>query len=145
MLATTVSLVDIAMVGRLGPHTLAAVGYVTQIFLLTQAVLFAVGTAGVALMARAHRCGRSRARARGARELARRRRARRRRDRGPRARASRAVLARALDAKPEVIDAALPYLRLAMTSTLLLAVSITLECGFRAAATRARRCASPSS
>jgi putative MATE family efflux protein len=38
-----------------------------------------------------------------------------------------------LNAKPEVIDAALPYLRLTMLSTLLFAVSITLECGFRAA------------
>lgn len=132
ILATTVSLVDIAMLGRLGPHMLAAVGYVTQIFLLTQAVLFAVGTAGVALMARAIGAG-DPARARAALASC----------------LGVAVLAAAviagfvltfprgilelLNAKPEVIDAALPYLRLTMTSTLLFAVSITLECGFRAA------------
>lgn len=132
ILATTVSLVDIAMLGRLGPHTLAAVGYVTQIFLLTQAVLFAVGTAGVALMARALGAG-DPARARAALASC----------------LGVALLAAAgiaglvlafprgilevLNAKPEVIDAALPYLRLTMTSTLLFAVSITLEAGFRAA------------
>lgn len=132
ILATTVSLVDIAMLGRLGPHTLAAVGYVTQIFLLTQAVLYAVGTAGVALMAGALGAG-DPARARAALASC----------------LGVAVLAAAgiaglvlafprgvlelLNAKPEVIDAALPYLRLTMTSTLLYAVSITLECGFRAA------------
>lgn len=132
ILATTVSLIDIAMLGRLGPHTLAAVGYVTQIFLLTQAVLYAVGTAGVALMARALGAG-DPARARAALASC----------------LGVAVLAAAviaglvlafprgilelLNAKPEVIDAALPYLRLTMASTLLFAVSITLECGFRAA------------
>ena len=53
VLASAVSLVDIAMLGRLGSSSLAAVGYVTQIFLLSQAVLFAIGVAGVALMSRA--------------------------------------------------------------------------------------------
>jgi len=38
-----------------------------------------------------------------------------------------------LNARPEVIELALPYLRLTLASTLLFAVSITLECGFRAA------------
>jgi len=50
ILASAVSLVDIAMLGRLGSSSLAAVGYVTQIFLLSQAVLFAIGVAGVALI-----------------------------------------------------------------------------------------------
>ena len=132
VLASGVSLIDIGMLGRLGPHNLAAVGYVTQIFLLTQAVLFAVGTAGVALMSRALGAGDpARARAAlasclGVALIA-------------AALISGTVLAmpRALlvllNAQPAVIDAALPYLRLTMLSTLLFAVSITLECGFRAA------------
>jgi putative MATE family efflux protein len=132
ILASAVSLIDIAMLGRLGPHSLAAVGYVTRLFLLTQAVLYAVGTAGVALMARAHGAGEpSRARAAllgclGVSLLA-------------AAALAGVVLAmprpilQLLNARPEVIETALPYLRLTMLSTLLFAVSITLECGFRAA------------
>ncbi len=131
VLASAVSLVDIAMLGRLGSSSLAAVGYVTQIFLLSQAVLFAIGVAGVALMSRAI----------GAGDLA-------------RARttlmsclgismavavvlttvvlsAPRALLG-LLNAKPDVIETALPYLRYSMAATLLFAISITLECGFRA-------------
>jgi putative MATE family efflux protein len=132
ILASAVSLIDIAMLGRLGPHSLAAVGYVTQLFLLTQAVLYAVGTAGVALMARAHGAGdpeRARATLLGclgvallaAAALA-----------GVVLAFPRPILA-LLNARPEVIAEALPYLRLTMLSTLLFAVSITLECGFRAA------------
>lgn len=132
VLASAVSLIDIAMLGRLGPHALAAVGYVTQIFLLTQAVLFAVGTAGVALMARALGAGDpARARAALASCLA------------VSITAAAAIaglvlaiprpLLELLNAKPDVVDVALPYLRLTMLSTLLFAVSITLECGFRAA------------
>lgn len=132
ILASGVSLIDIAMLGRLGPHNLAAVGYVTQIFLLTQAVLFAVGTAGVALMSRALGAGDpARARAALASCL------------GVAMLAAIVIagvvlsmprtLLEILNAQPEVIDAALPYLRLTMLSTLLFAVSITLECGFRAA------------
>jgi MATE family, multidrug efflux pump len=132
ILSSGVSLIDIGMLGRLGPFNLAAVGYVTQIFLLTQAVLFAVGTAGVALMARALGAGDpARARAALASCL------------GVSLLAGVAIagvvlaipreILVVLNAKPEVIDAALPYLRLTMLSTLLFAVSITLECGFRAA------------
>jgi Na+-driven multidrug efflux pump len=44
-LVTTVALADIAMVGRLGPHALASVGYATQFFFMTQSALFAVGFA----------------------------------------------------------------------------------------------------
>jgi len=51
VLASAVSLIDIAMLGRLGPSALAAVGYVTQFFWLAQAVLMAIGVAGVALIA----------------------------------------------------------------------------------------------
>jgi len=131
VLASTVSLVDIAMLGRLGSSSLAAVGYVTQIFLLSQAVLFAIGVAGVALMSRAIGAG-DLARARTtlasclgisiavAALLA-----------GSVLSAPRELLG-LLNAKPEVIEMALPYLRFSMASTLLFAVSITLECGFRA-------------
>jgi len=52
VLVNAVSLIDIAMVGRLGPDALAAVGYAAQFFFLVQSVLFAVGFACVALMAR---------------------------------------------------------------------------------------------
>jgi putative MATE family efflux protein len=131
ILASAVSLIDIAMLGRLGPSSLAAVGYVTQIFLLSQAVLFAIGVAGVALMARAIGAGDpARARAALASCLV-------------VAVAAAALLAGVvlsaprfllglLNAKPDVIETALPYLRFTMLSTLLFAVSITLECGFRA-------------
>jgi hypothetical protein len=82
VLASAVSLIDIAMLGRLGPSALAAVGYVTQIFLLTGGVV-AIGVAGVALISRDRR-RRSRQSAHRARELSRhldrgRRRARRQR------------------------------------------------------------------
>ena len=131
VLASAVSLIDIAMLGRLGPSALAAVGYVTQIFLLSQAVLFAIGVAGVALMSSAIGAG-DLARARAALAsclgislavaalLA-----------GSVLSAPRFLL-ELLNAKPDVIETALPYLRFTMASTLLFAVSITLECGFRA-------------
>ena len=131
MLVSAVSLVDIAMVGRLGPHAVAAVGYASQFFNLAQAVLFAIGTACVALMARSIGAG----------------------DR-PRARVALAaslivalgtsllflaiILAaprwylRGLGAEPDVIDAAIPYLVLVLLATVFLAVSITLESALRA-------------
>lgn len=132
VLASAVSLIDIAMLGRLGPNALAAVGYVTQFFWLSHAVLMAVGVAGVALMARALGAGdAARARAALAGCLA-------------VALAVSALIAGVvlsaprpilglLNATPEVIETALPYLQLMMFSTLLFAVSITLESGFRAA------------
>jgi putative MATE family efflux protein len=132
VLASAVSLIDIAMLGRLGPTTLAAVGYVTQFFWLSHAVLMAVGVAGVALMARALGAGdpaRARAALGGCLAVA----------VGAAAAIAGIVLSapRAildlLNATPEVIETALPYLRLMMLSTLLFAVSITLESGFRAA------------
>jgi putative MATE family efflux protein len=131
VLVSAVSLVDIAMVGRLGPDAVAAVGYASQFFNLAQAVLFAIGTACVALMARAIGAG----------------------DR-PRARIALAasllvalgtalvflaiILAaprwylRALGAEPAVIDVAIPYLVLTLLATVFLAVSITLESALRA-------------
>jgi putative MATE family efflux protein len=132
VLASAVSLIDIAMLGRLGSDALAAVGYVTQFFWLSHAVLMAVGVACVALMSRALGAG-DPARARAA--LA-----------GCLAVAltvsgliATIVLAmprpllRLLNATPAVIETALPYLRLMLGSTLLFAVSIVLESGFRAA------------
>jgi len=131
VLVSAVSLVDIAMVGRLGPRAVAAVGYASQFFNLAQAVLFAIGTACVALMARAIGSGNR-----------------------PRARVGLAaslivalgtallflaiILAaprwylRALGAEPDVIDMAIPYLVLVLLATLFLAVSITLESALRA-------------
>jgi putative MATE family efflux protein len=132
VLASAVSLVDIAMLGRLGPNALAAVGYVTQFFWLSHAVLMAVGVAGVALMSRALGAGdpaRARAALAGCLVVA--------------LAVSGAIaglvialprpLLRLLNASPEVIETALPYLYLMLGSTLLFAVSITLESGFRAA------------
>ena len=132
ILASAVSLIDIAMLGRLGPTSLAAVGYVTQFFWLAQAVLMAIGVAGVALIARALGAGdaaRARAALGGSMVVA----------IGVSAGLAGVVLSvprfwlGLLNAKPEVIELALPYLRLTLASTLLFAVSITLECGFRAA------------
>lgn len=131
ILASAVGLIDIAMVGRLGRDAVAAVGYTTQFLWLIQSVLFAIGMACVALMARAVGGG-DPGRAREA------------------LRASLSValavaalftalvlgapqlLLRMLQAEPSVVEAAVPYFRLTLGSTLLLAVSITLESGFRA-------------
>ena len=53
VLASIVSLVDMGMVGRLGRDAQAAVTYTSQFQNLAQSILFAVGTACVALIARA--------------------------------------------------------------------------------------------
>jgi len=120
------------MLGRLGSDALAAVGYATQFFMLAQALLLAVGTACVALMARAIGGGDA-----------------------PRARRALAAslllavglgalmalpvllvpgaLLGLLNATPVIIELALPYFQLTLGSTLLLALSITYESGFRAA------------
>ncbi len=131
VLLNVVSLVDIAMVGRLGSTAVAAVGYATQLFFLSQSVLFAVGFACVALMARAIGAGE--------------------RDAARRALAASLLVSIAaalalngimiggaepivglLGAEPDVVTATLPYLRLVLVSSALLAVSMTLESGFRA-------------
>jgi putative MATE family efflux protein len=132
VLATMVSLIDIAMIGRLGTDALAAVGYATQFLMLAQSVLFAVGGACVALMARAI----------GARDPARARQA---------FAASLllsvglagaltagafvapAALLALLDAPPAVSALAIPYLQLVLGSALLLAIALTYESAFRAA------------
>ena len=123
------------------PETVAAVGYATQFFPLAQSVLFAIGFACVALMARAI----------GAGDPARARRAlaasllvvgrHRGAAHGDRARGAALVLA-ALGAEPAVIaPRSLPAAR--GGSTLLLAVAITLESALRADRDTRRRCGSP--
>ncbi len=130
-LASVVGIADIAMVGRLGATAQAAVGYAAQLFFLAQSVLFALSFACVALMARAIGAGRP---AEARRALA----------------ASLIVatcgalvllvlvaahpapLLRRLAAEPHVIELCVPYLRLLMTSTVLLSVCLTLESAFRA-------------
>jgi putative MATE family efflux protein len=130
-LVSSVQLIDIAMVGRLGPEAVAAVGYAAQFFQLAQAVLFAIGTSCVALMARAIGAGdRPGARVALAASLI------------VALAASLLFLAiilaaprwtlRALGAEPAVIEQAVPYLILILLSTVFLAVSITLESALRA-------------
>ncbi|RMD83962.1 MAG: MATE family efflux transporter [Candidatus Dadabacteria bacterium] len=130
-LVTGVSLADLAMVGRLGPGAMAAVGYATQFFFMTQAALLAVGFACVALMARAIGAGRP-AEARhalgaaivvavttafvvAAAVLA----------------APRTILSW-LNAEPAVVELSVPYLRMVLGSSLLLAASLMVESGLRA-------------
>lgn len=132
LLASAISLIDIAMLSRLGSDSLAAVGYVTQFFWLAQAGLMAVGIAGVSLISQAL----------GARRVA-------------RARAAfvsciavsivlAALVCTAiglapltlltwLNATPAVAELARPYLQLTLLASLLFAVSISYESGFRAA------------
>ena len=130
-LASTVSVIDMMMVGRLGRDALAAVTYTTQYLNLAQSILFAVGIGCVALMSRSI----------GARETL-------------QARAALAgslLIAGALatvftipvlvlperllallQADPVVISAGAPYFRMTLASMVFLAVSITIESGFRA-------------
>jgi putative MATE family efflux protein len=131
VLVTLVSLIDIAMVGRLGSNAVAAVGYAAQLFFLAQSALFAVGFACVALMARGIGAGEP---LRARRALA----------------ASLEVsvataliviaallvaprpLLRLLGAEEGIIDLAVPYLNLVLGSSLLLAIALTIESGMRA-------------
>ena len=131
VLVTAVALVDIAMVGRLGPKAVAAVGYATQFFFMIQSALFAVGFACVAVMARAI----------GADDPA-------------RARAgfaaslliafgtalvvgaavmiwARAILS-ALNAEADVVELCVPYLRLVLASTMIQSIVLVTESALRA-------------
>jgi len=131
VLATVISLVDIAMVGRISADALAAVGYATQLFFMTQSALFAVGFACVALMARSIGAGDSTGarRALGASTVV--------------GVATAAVIAAAiltaprrllglLNAHANVIELTIPYLQLLLGSSILLAVTLVLENGLRA-------------
>ncbi len=135
-LISVAGLVDRAMIGRLGGEAgsavpLAAVGYAAQFFFLIQSALFAVGLACVALMARAIGAG-DPARAREALAsslqvaiavtlaftalmLA-----------------APAPLLGMLGAQPEVIEVGLVYLRLLVGSSILLAITLTLDSALRA-------------
>jgi len=131
VLASIVSLVDMGMVGRLGREAQAAVTYTSQFQNLAQSILFAVGTACVALIARAVGASepkRARSALAGSLILS-------------------AVIAGGftalvlalprtllvlLNAAPPVVNTAIPYFRLTLGSTLLLAVSIIIESAFRA-------------
>jgi putative MATE family efflux protein len=131
VLLSAVGLIDLAMVGRLGPDALAAVGYATQFFHLSQSVLFAVGFACVALMARAIGAGdTTRARHALAASLS-------------VATVSAllltavmlaapAALLSALGAAPEVTALGVPYLVLVVGSSVLLGVSMVFEFAMRA-------------
>lgn len=131
-LASAVGLIDIAMLGRLGTGTLAAVGYAMQFFFLSQAVLMAVGVACVALMSRAIGAGDP--------------------DRARHALAASLTIAlltasvvsaialffpetpiRLLGAPEAIVVIAAPYFQLTIGSSLLFAVSFTYENAFRAA------------
>jgi putative MATE family efflux protein len=131
VLASIVGLVDIAMVGRLGPAAQAAVGYASQFFFLGQSAFFAIGFASVALMARAIGAGDAR-------------RARQVQAAGLALSLATALilalvvlafprtLLRWLSAQPDVIELAVPYLQLLMTSSVLMAVCLNFESGLRA-------------
>ena len=130
-LASTVGLVDVAMVGRLGSAAQAAVGVAQQLFFVAQSALFALSFAGVALMARAIGAGDP---ASSRRALA----------------ASVTVslgiavglfvvlgidptyLLAWLGAEDEVITLGVPYMRLVMGSTILTAAALMIESGMRA-------------
>lgn len=132
LLANAVPIFDLLMLGKYGTTTLAAVGYASQFLMLTQATLMALGSACVAMMARAI----------GARDEARAR----------RAFAANLWLAVAvtsatwvltwvfpvellqlLAVKESVIHLAVPYLRLTIASAPLMAIALTYESAFRAA------------
>lgn len=129
--ANLVSLVDVAMVGRIGPAAQAAVGYAAQLFFLSQSALFAIGFACLALMARAI----------GADDPARARRALL--ASLLLALAASIVLAAAilaaparvlgwLNATPAVVALCVPYLRLLMLSSIVLAFCMVMEAALRA-------------
>jgi putative MATE family efflux protein len=102
LLVNTVSIVDVAMVGRLGADAMAAVGYATQFHFLAQSVLLlwvAAVTALVIVVA----------------VLA-----------APR------LWLGWLGAEPGVTELTIPYLNLVLGSSLLLAVAMTLENALRA-------------
>jgi putative MATE family efflux protein len=132
IMASAVPLIDIVMLGKLGTPTLAAVGYASQFLMLAQATLMAIGSACVAMMARAI----------GAGDMARARQA-------FNANlwlgiAITAVftavtlawpneLLHMLAVQEEVIALAVPYFRLTLASSMFMALSITYEHAFRAA------------
>jgi putative MATE family efflux protein len=132
LLANAVPIIDLLMLGKLGTPALAAVGYASQFLLLTQATLMAIGSACVAMMARAI----------GAQD-------------DTKARQAFAAnlwialivtgltsivtlvfpreLLHMLAVKDSVVDLAVPYFRLTLSAAPLMAVSLTFESAFRSA------------
>jgi len=131
LLATTVSSVDVFMLGRLGTEAVAAAGYTSQYYQLAQGALFGLSAACVALMARAIGAGDpARARHAFAASLS-------------LAFVGAVAIATAglafprdamhlLGAAPQVVELAVPYFRLTMSSSVLFALALTMESGFRA-------------
>jgi putative MATE family efflux protein len=131
LMTNAVELIDIAIVGRLGPKSVAAVGYAAQCAQLLRTLLLSVGAGSLALVARAVGGG-EQARARhmlsgalavsfgialfGAALGA----------------ALAEQLLSALHAEPEVIALSVPYFRLSLLATLLFSVSVVLENAQRA-------------
>ncbi len=132
VMANMVGLIDIAMIGRLGTEPLAAVGYATQFLFLAQSILFSVGIACVALMARAIGAGHP--------------------DQARAALGASVILAfvasgvvaglvlwapgtllALLDAPPDVIELAIPYFQLTLGSSIFFSISIVIESALRAA------------
>ncbi len=131
LVVMTVSAVDVAMVGRLSAEHVAAVGFASQLYNLSQAMLLAVGLAGLAVVARASGAGDA-------------------------ARARRALVSalqlsmglasllialitgfggtvlEGLGAEPAVLGLARPYLALLIASLAPLSVCLVLELGLRA-------------
>ncbi|MGH7272532.1 MAG: MATE family efflux transporter [Polyangiaceae bacterium] len=126
-----VDIIDVALVGRLGRVTVAAWGYASLCVNLVETLLVAVGIGGVAIMARAI----------GARDP----------DRARRALAASMLIAVVvagvgfglamtvprvllgwLNASPDIVAIAVPYLRLTSGSMILYAVAFMFECGLRA-------------
>jgi putative MATE family efflux protein len=131
VMANVVPLIDIFMLGSLGTPTLAAVGYAGQFLMLAQASLLAIGSACVALMARAIGAGDTAA----ARDAF-----------GACLWVALGVtlpftlvtllfpapLMDALGVDPAIIALAVPYFRLTLASSLPMALALTYEHAFRA-------------
>lgn len=130
-LAALVNLVDVALVGRLGPESQAAVGYAVQLFFISQSALFALSFACVALMARAIGAGDpATAREAFAASIG--------LSFGAATLLTAAMLAAPetllawISAEPSVIAICVPYLQYLMSSAVLMAVCLTIESALRA-------------
>lgn len=131
LLTNAVELIDIAMVGRLGRDSVAAVGYAGQFNHLQYTLLLSVGIGCVALMARAIGAGqRERARSAFAGSVL--------------VALFLALLGTAvvwampeqllllLNAERHVVDLAVPYFRLIISANVVVAISLMFESAFRA-------------
>jgi putative MATE family efflux protein len=132
LLATSVSVIDLAMLGRVSTEAVVAAGYTSQYYQLAQAALLGLSVACVALMSRALGAG-DPARARhafaaslllafvAAIGIA----------------AASLVFPRAfleiLGAPPHIVETAVPYFRFTLGASVFFALALTIESGFRAA------------